>query len=302
MLVVTEQDYSPPATQHRVPTTRGISMRPVNKVMAVAVAAALVLAACGGDDDDTTSDTAAPVATDAPDATDAPTATDAPDAPAATDAPDSTEAPMDDPIDALYQECLADGAQVNLIALPDEWANYKGILASFGEKYPGVELPGAEPERLLAGRARRDRQPVRPARHARRHRRQPRQGADRDRRGFLGAVRADQRRRDSCQPEGSGRELDRRLLRRHFDRHQHHDRGERPDDVRRPGQAGVQGPGRSQRRPAHLWLGLRCGHGGVDRQRRQRRRHLARHPVLRRPEGLRQPDSRLGRSGHRDLR
>jgi len=34
---------------------------------------------------------------------------------------------------------------VNLIALPDEWANYKGVLATFGEKYPGIEYPVQNP-------------------------------------------------------------------------------------------------------------------------------------------------------------
>jgi putative spermidine/putrescine transport system substrate-binding protein len=48
-------------------------------------------------------------------------------------------------LDALYKECLDGGATVNLIALPDEWANYKGILASFGEKYPGVSYPVQNP-------------------------------------------------------------------------------------------------------------------------------------------------------------
>ena len=42
------------------------------------------------------------------------------------------------------RECTAEG-QVNLIALPDEWANYKGILQSFRDKYPGVENPVANP-------------------------------------------------------------------------------------------------------------------------------------------------------------
>ena len=60
-----------------------------------------------------------------------------------------TEAPTSetgDPLDALYQECLDNGAQVNLIALPDEWANYKGILQSFRDKYPGVKNPVASPD------------------------------------------------------------------------------------------------------------------------------------------------------------
>ena len=38
----------------------------------------------------------------------------------------------------LAADCKTEG-QVNLIALPPEWANYKGILASFATKYPGVK-------------------------------------------------------------------------------------------------------------------------------------------------------------------
>lgn len=45
---------------------------------------------------------------------------------------------------ALAAACKAEG-KVNLIALPDEWANYKGILQSFRDKYPGVENPVANP-------------------------------------------------------------------------------------------------------------------------------------------------------------
>ena len=37
-------------------------------------------------------------------------------------------------------------AQVNLIALPDNWANYKGILESFRTKYPMVKNPVANPD------------------------------------------------------------------------------------------------------------------------------------------------------------
>ena len=36
--------------------------------------------------------------------------------------------------------------KVNLIALPDNWANYKGILAAFREKYPNVDNPVANPD------------------------------------------------------------------------------------------------------------------------------------------------------------
>jgi putative spermidine/putrescine transport system substrate-binding protein len=37
-------------------------------------------------------------------------------------------------------------AQVNLIALPDSWANYKGILEAFRVKYPNVKNPVANPD------------------------------------------------------------------------------------------------------------------------------------------------------------
>lgn len=37
-------------------------------------------------------------------------------------------------------------AKVNLIALPDNWANYKGILEAFGTKYPTIEHPVANPD------------------------------------------------------------------------------------------------------------------------------------------------------------
>jgi putative spermidine/putrescine transport system substrate-binding protein len=48
-------------------------------------------------------------------------------------------------LSALYDACKAEG-QVNLIALPDDWANYKGILQSFRDKYPGVNNPVASPD------------------------------------------------------------------------------------------------------------------------------------------------------------
>ena len=101
----------------------------MRKMASLAIVAGLALAACGGDDSSTSDTTKAPAATEAP----------------ATD--ETTMAPTDaDPLAALYEECQAEGAKVNLIALPDEWANYKGILASFGEKYPGVEYPVANPD------------------------------------------------------------------------------------------------------------------------------------------------------------
>ena len=49
------------------------------------------------------------------------------------------------PSQELIDACKAE-KKVNLIALPDEWANYKGILQAFRDKYPGVENPVASPE------------------------------------------------------------------------------------------------------------------------------------------------------------
>ena len=48
-------------------------------------------------------------------------------------------------LDALSAACAKEG-QVNLIALPDTWANYKGILQSFRDKYAGVKNPVASPD------------------------------------------------------------------------------------------------------------------------------------------------------------
>lgn len=102
-------------------------MNGFKRILALAVIGGLVFSSCGGDDGESS----------------------ASNAPAATSATGVTEAPTSepsDPIDALYQECLDNGAQVNLIALPDEWANYKGILQSFRDKYPGVKNPVADPD------------------------------------------------------------------------------------------------------------------------------------------------------------
>ena len=132
-------------------------MRTVNKTLAGIAVVSLLLAACGDDDDDNASSatTAAPAATTAAPATTAAgsvpaeATTMAPATTAAgggtTEAPGTTAAAGGGDLDALYQECLANGAKVNLIALPDEWANYKGILQSFRDKYPGVDNPVQNP-------------------------------------------------------------------------------------------------------------------------------------------------------------
>ncbi len=125
--------------------------RNTRKVFAVLATTGIVLAACGDDEEEgtTTEAPAADTTAAAAETTEA-AATDTTEA-AASDtteaaASDTTAATGDDPLAALYQECLDNGAKVNLIALPDEWANYKGILESFRQKYPGVENPVASPD------------------------------------------------------------------------------------------------------------------------------------------------------------
>ena len=118
-----------------------IRTRAHRTIGAVLIVSAMVLAACG-DDEETSSDTAAATTEAAAAETTAAAATDTT-AAAGTDT--TAAATGDDPVAALYQECLDNGARVNLIALPDEWANYKGVLASFGEKFPGIEYPVQNP-------------------------------------------------------------------------------------------------------------------------------------------------------------
>ena len=95
---------------------------------ALMVAAGLVAAGCGSDDDSGGGDTTAAAA------------------PAETSAAggDTTAAASGD-LAALVEAATEEG-QVNLIALPDSWANYVGILQSFRDKYPGIENPVATPD------------------------------------------------------------------------------------------------------------------------------------------------------------
>ena len=98
--------------------TTHTSRKRVLRGFAVLAAAGLLISACGSDSastDTTTADTTAAV-----------TDTSCPDA-------------------ALVDAANAEG-QVNLIALPDNWANYKGILQSFRDKYPSIANPVANPD------------------------------------------------------------------------------------------------------------------------------------------------------------
>ncbi len=86
----------------------------VSKFGAFAIASLLALSACGGSDDNASTETTTASASDCPAA-------------------------------ELKSAAEAEG-KVNLIALPDNWANYKGILQAFRDKYPTIENPVANPD------------------------------------------------------------------------------------------------------------------------------------------------------------
>lgn len=101
------------------------------------VSAALVLSACSSSDSGTETTESSPAAASES-------------APAESPATESTAAaPAGEPTCGTTVEEIAAAAQqegqVNLIALPDTWANYKGILESFRNTY-GIEAPVANPD------------------------------------------------------------------------------------------------------------------------------------------------------------
>ena len=103
------------------------SRQRMRAVGALLVAAGLVAAGCGSDDDSGGADTTAAAAETT-----------------AAGGGETTAAASGD-LDALVEAATEEG-KVNLIALPDSWANYKGILQSFRDKYPGIENPVATPD------------------------------------------------------------------------------------------------------------------------------------------------------------
>lgn len=58
----------------------------------------------------------------------------------------TTESTTSDCPSADIKSVAETEGKVNLIALPDNWANYKGILAAFREKYPNVDNHVANPD------------------------------------------------------------------------------------------------------------------------------------------------------------
>ena len=149
---------------------------------------------------------------------------------------------------ALVDEATKEG-KVNLIALPDTWANYKGILQSFRDKYPGIENPVRHAGRLLGRGARRPsrRSPARPTCPTRSTSARPFaiQAIDE---GFFEPYKAstwDEIPDELKDPDGNwvGAYYGIMAIGTNTDA------GEEPaEDLRRPEEAGVQGSGRPQRR------------------------------------------------------
>lgn len=107
--------------------------------MAATVAIGFIATSCGSDTDKAATTTVAPAQTTAPAET-----TGGSTAPAETTGGSTAPGETSD-LSALVDECKTDGNKLNLIALPDEWANYKGIIAAFGEKYPDIKYSVANP-------------------------------------------------------------------------------------------------------------------------------------------------------------
>ncbi|MEO6124212.1 MAG: ABC transporter substrate-binding protein [Ilumatobacteraceae bacterium] len=99
------------------------------RAMAATVAIGFIATSCGSDTKKADTTTAAPVETTAP---------------AETTGASTAPAEAGD-LSGLVDECATEGNKLNLIALPDEWANYKGIIAAFGEKYPDIKYSVANP-------------------------------------------------------------------------------------------------------------------------------------------------------------
>jgi putative spermidine/putrescine transport system substrate-binding protein len=101
---------------------------------------ASLLAACGGSSTSSETSSAAAAATSA-----AAVASSAPSAAAsAAGSAAATGAVCGDTVDQIAAKAKEEG-NVNLIALPDTWANYGGILKSFRDTY-GLEAPVANPD------------------------------------------------------------------------------------------------------------------------------------------------------------
>jgi putative spermidine/putrescine transport system substrate-binding protein len=108
------------------------------------VLSASLLAACGGSSTSSESTSAAAAATSAAAAASSAASAAASTAASAAGSAAATGAVCGDTVDQIAAKAKEEG-NVNLIALPDTWANYGGILKSFRDTY-GLEAPVANPD------------------------------------------------------------------------------------------------------------------------------------------------------------
>jgi hypothetical protein len=202
------------------------------RIAAVLLSLSLIAAACGSDDDEG--------AADAPAATTAAADDTATTAAAPTDGGSAASQCGDGSFESLVAAAEAEG-QVNLIALPDTWANYAGILESFRTTYD-VEAPVANPDassadEITAINTLRGQPDMPEAVDV-----GPSFTSEMMSQGLLEAVQALDLGRDPRFAQGPRRPLGRRVLRRHGDRDERHAGRERADDLGGPHQARVRGP------------------------------------------------------------
>ena len=146
----------------------------------------------------------------------------------------------------LYAAAKEEG-KVNLIALPPTWANYKGILASFADKYPGVETPVRTPTARRPTSSPRSTPSVAPTRCPTRSTSGPAcpQAVEEGLWEPYKPTTWDEIPDNLKDPDGNWVAAYYGIM---AVGDEHHDRDERAEDVRRPEEARVQGPGRAQRR------------------------------------------------------
>jgi putative spermidine/putrescine transport system substrate-binding protein len=116
--------------------------RTYTRIAAVVLGLSLLAAACGGDDEGSESEPTAGEQTTSP--ADGGTETTAAGGTETTAGGGGAADCGDGSVEQLAAAAKEEG-KVNLIALPDTWANYKGILESFRSKY-GIEAPVANPD------------------------------------------------------------------------------------------------------------------------------------------------------------
>ncbi len=177
-----------------------------------------------------------------------------------------------------------DEGELNVIALPPDWANYGELISTFEDKYD-IKVNSAQPDAASQDE-------INAANQLKGSDRAPDvfdlgQAVALANVDMFAPVPGPDLGRHPGRVQGRGRRLGQRLRRLHVDRLRLL-AGARDRDPRRPAEARVQGQGRAQRRPDPGRCRVLRRGDGLDRQRRLGRRHQARRRLLRRAEEGRQ--------------